>query len=96
MRQEKPVRGNGGDTSTTTTGINTSIQQEEAMSAVQSSITAASTSWMEQMTQANREHNEAMQVVQLRHTQEMLEQTRESNKRYQVVQDYLGKIPLEW
>ena len=40
------------------------------MSAVQSSITIASASWLEQMIQVGKEHSEAMPVAQLRHTQE--------------------------
>ena len=59
------------------------------MSTVQSSITIVSVLCFEQMTQAGKEHIEAMQVEQLRHTQELLEQTRENNKRFQVDQDFL-------
>ena len=59
------------------------------MSAVQSSITAASATWLEQMTQVGKEHIEAMQIAQLRHTEELLEQTRESDKRFQVVKHFL-------
>ena len=59
------------------------------MSAVQSSITAASVLWLEQMTQVGKEHSEAMQTAQLRHTHELLDQTRENDKRFQVVQTFL-------
>ena len=90
MQHEKPGRQEEeGGTGTTTTGITTSILLGETMSAVQSSITTASASWLEQMAQAGNEYSEARQVTQLRHTQELLEQTGGNNKRFQVVQDFL-------
>ena len=89
LQQEKLGRQEEGDTGTTTKGINTSILPGDTMSTVQSSITAASALGLEQITQVGKEHSKSMQVAQLRHTQELLEQTRENNKRFQVVQDFL-------
>ena len=87
MQQGTLGRQEEGDTVTTVTGINTSIQQGDTMSAVQSSIMASSALWLEQMTQVGKEHTKAMQMAQLRHTQELLKQTRDNDKRFQVVKN---------
>ena len=86
MQQEKLGRRDEGDTDTTTTGINISIHQGDMMCVVQSSITVVSASWLEQMAQVGKEHSKEMQMAQLRHTQELLEQTKEKEKQFQVVQ----------
>ena len=47
MQQEKLEKWEKGDTGTTTIGINISILPGQTMSAVQSSITTTSASWLE-------------------------------------------------
>ena len=66
------------------------------MSTVQSYITTAIVSWQEQITQVCNKHNKAIQEAQLRHIQDLLEQTRENDKRFQNFHEFLVDNSRAW
>ena len=63
---------------------------------MQSSITTVSVSWQEQITQVCNKHSNVIQEAQLRHTQDLLEQTGENDKRFQNFHEFLVDNSRAW